>query len=345
MQLRVIFLTAAGLFLLSLGAVGIFLPILPTTPFVIAGAACLSGTPKLRAQIRRVPMFREHIENYHSRNGLPRKTVVTSLSVLWASLLLSMLLNGQLWLICLLALVGICVTLHILHVARPGRRHRPSNGERRRVFGHMEAVFDILYLLSALLIGTLLLSRAGGAPARMLAGSMALVLAAGDAFHLLPRIAAILTGQQSRFHRAMGAGKLVASITMTVFYILLWLLGLLLFAPDIPLIWSAAVYGLAALRILLCLLPQNRWLEPSPPPRWGIYRNLPFMALGAAVAALFAAHMGMTPAMDGMWLAILLSFGFYLPVVLWVDANPKIGMLMLPKTCAYVWMLAMCLSL
>ena len=38
-----------------------------------------------------------------------------------------------------------------------------------------------------------------------------------------------------------------------------------------------------------------------------------------------------------MWLTIVLSFGFYIPVVLWADAVPLIGMLMIPKTCAYVW--------
>ena len=38
-----------------------------------------------------------------------------------------------------------------------------------------------------------------------------------------------------------------------------------------------------------------------------------------------------------MWLAILLSFGFYVPVVLWADVYPLVGMLMIPKTCAYVW--------
>ena len=38
-----------------------------------------------------------------------------------------------------------------------------------------------------------------------------------------------------------------------------------------------------------------------------------------------------------MWLTIVLSFAFYLPVVLWADAVPLVGMLMIPKTCAYVW--------
>ena len=38
-----------------------------------------------------------------------------------------------------------------------------------------------------------------------------------------------------------------------------------------------------------------------------------------------------------MWLTIVLSFGFYIPVVLWADAAFWVGMLMIPKTCAYVW--------
>jgi hypothetical protein len=42
-----------------------------------------------------------------------------------------------------------------------------------------------------------------------------------------------------------------------------------------------------------------------------------------------------------MGLAIVLSFAFYIPVVLWADLHPLIGMLMLPKTCAYLWMVAM----
>ena len=40
-----------------------------------------------------------------------------------------------------------------------------------------------------------------------------------------------------------------------------------------------------------------------------------------------------------MWLTSVLSFGFYIPVVLWAYSLPMIGMLMSPKTCGYVWML------
>lgn len=46
-----------------------------------------------------------------------------------------------------------------------------------------------------------------------------------------------------------------------------------------------------------------------------------------------------------LWLAELLSFLFYFPVVLFADAQPIIGMMMLPKTCMYIWMMVMFLRL
>ena len=45
-----------------------------------------------------------------------------------------------------------------------------------------------------------------------------------------------------------------------------------------------------------------------------------------------------------MWLAVTLSFLFYIPVVLFSQTMPMIGMLMLPKTCMYIWMIAMFLK-
>lgn len=217
----------------------------------------------------------------------------------------------------------------------------------KRVFGRVEAVFNILYLLAATAIGLWLLGRGQG-PVHRLGAAIALLLAAGDAFHLVPRIAAILTGDEVKWARAMGIGKLVTSLTMTGCYLLLWQLGLQLFESG-PAQggwhrWTLPIYLLAALRVLLCLLPQNGWLDRHPPVRWGIIRNLPFLLLGLLVAALFFAHAGQVRGAGSMGVAILLSFGFYLPVVLWANQKPMVGMLMLPKTCAYLWMLVLCLS-
>lgn len=215
----------------------------------------------------------------------------------------------------------------------------------KRVFGTVEALFDIIYLFSALILAIILLLSSQGNPARILTGIMALVLVGGDAFHLLPRLLVIRTGREEQLRKALGIGKQVTSITMTLFYLLLWEIGVLVTSPKDISFWSYMIYTLTVVRVFLCMLPQNKWQERYPPVTWGIVRNIPFFLQGAIVAVLFFLQRSNLSGLSLMWLAISLSFAFYLPVVVWANKNPKIGMLMLPKTCSYLWMLAMCLSL
>ena len=215
----------------------------------------------------------------------------------------------------------------------------------KRVFGFVEAIFDSLYLLTTVILGIVLLSNSRDFLPRILAGIMALVLVGGDAFHLIPRIRVILTKEEERFRRALGQGKKITSITMTIFYLVLWHIGLLIFSIDTFNVWTIVIYSLALVRIILCFFPQNKWESRFPPVKWGIYRNIPFFAQGLIVAILFFNNKNMIEGFYFMWLAIVLSFAFYLPVVIWANKNPKIGMLMLLKTSVYVWILIMCLLL
>ena len=215
----------------------------------------------------------------------------------------------------------------------------------KRVFGLFEAVFDVIYLSIALILGIELLITGVSNNIRILAGIMALVLALGDSFHLLPRIGVIFTGKEEELRVALGRGKQITSVTMTIFYLFMWEIGKLKAFYDISEIWTYIVYILAIIRIFLCILPQNRWKDRYPPLSWAILRNIPFFMLGGVVATLFFIYKNQMFGLSWMWLAIVLSFTFYFPVVLWSNKNPKIGMLMLPKTCAYLWMLIMCLSL
>ncbi len=206
----------------------------------------------------------------------------------------------------------------------------------KRVFGYFEVVFDIAYLCVVGIIGIWILSHAGSAP-QILAGIMALILVCGDAFHLLPRIIVVLKGGEERLQRALGFGKFITSISMTVFYLFLWSIGRMLCFPGIGITWTIAVYILAALRIILCFFPQNRWNDRKQPLNWGIYRNTPFFLLGTVEIMVFWIYRTSLLELQWIWLAVLLSFLFYLPVVLWVNKSSKLGMLMFPKTCAYIW--------
>ena len=103
------------------------------------------------------------------------------------------------------------------------------------------------------------------------------------------------------------------------------------------------MYLLALLRMALCVFPQNAWTSPNAPLSWGILRNVPFALMGLWIIVLFYQQAKQKEDFDFkyMWLAITLSFLFYIPVVLWADTLPMIGMLMIPKTLAYVWVVWM----
>ena len=126
---------------------------------------------------------------------------------------------------------------------------------------------------------------------------------------------------------------------MTVFYVLLYYVWRKRYQIEGQKNVTVAVYALSAVRIVLCMMPQNQWLTNHTPLAWGILRNVPFALLGLLIIVLFyrSAKQNNDKAFRWMWLTIVLSFGFYIPVVLWADVNPMIGMLMIPKTCAYVW--------
>jgi uncharacterized membrane protein YbaN (DUF454 family) len=115
--------TGIGFTLLGLGAIGLVLPVWPTTPFVLASFACFSSSPKIRTQILQVPFFREYIENYEKGKGLSSKTIRVSLLWLWSMLAGSMLIINEMWMTILLTLIGAAVSLHILWIAKAKKEH------------------------------------------------------------------------------------------------------------------------------------------------------------------------------------------------------------------------------
>lgn len=203
----------------------------------------------------------------------------------------------------------------------------------------MESIFDICYLLFAVGTGVLLLMRSHGRRLVTFLGAMCVTLGLGDAFHLVPRVLNYwLAGD---FTAALGIGTLVTSLTMTVFYLLLEYVRRIRCGIRGEKAVLCLTWLLAALRISLCLMPQNQWISPDAPLSWGVIRNVPFAVMGMMAVALWLRSAKGDPAFKWMWLAILLSFAFYFPVVLFADALPIIGMMMLPKTCMYIWMMVM----
>ena len=203
----------------------------------------------------------------------------------------------------------------------------------------VETLFDAVYLISVITIGVLMIRRSSGERQFRLFGWMAVVLGAGDSFHLIHRVLALCTTGLENYTVPLGLGKWITSVTMTIFYVLLYYVWRQRYQIKGQRSLTAVVYALAGVRIALCMMPQNQWLNAEAPLSWGIYRNIPFALLGLLVIVLFYrnAKERRDQTFRWMWLTIVLSFGFYIPVVLWADTFPMIGMLMIPKTCAYVW--------
>ncbi len=203
----------------------------------------------------------------------------------------------------------------------------------------IETLFDATYLISVIAIGGYMLLKGRSVRQYRLFGIMAIVLGVGDSFHLIPRAVALCTTGLENYTVPLGIGKFITSITMTVFYVILYHVWRARYRIEGRFSTTALVYLLAVLRILLCICPENGWLRAAAPLSWGIYRNLPFALLGLIILSLFyqSAKKQPDPAFQYMWLTIVLSFGFYIPTVLWAQTFPITGMLMIPKTCAYVW--------
>lgn len=116
--MKQIIMVGLGILFLVLAFLGIFLPVLPTTPFVLLSAYFLSCNPKALARALKIPFFKEHYENYKDRRGISRKTLIKSLTYLWLSMIVSMIIVKKLWLVFLLTFIGICVTIHLVYMSR-----------------------------------------------------------------------------------------------------------------------------------------------------------------------------------------------------------------------------------
>lgn len=146
----------------------------------------------------------------------------------------------------------------------------------------METLFDAVYLVSVITIGILMIRGSKGNRQFRLFGFMAVVLGAGDAFHLIPRAVALCTTGLENYTVPLGLGKWITSVTMTIFYVLLYYVWRQRYHVKGQGGLTTAVYVLAGLRILLCMMPQNQWLSADAPPLLG---HLPQHSLRSAWSA------------------------------------------------------------
>ena len=200
-----------------------------------------------------------------------------------------------------------------------------------------ESAFDIIYLLYAIIFGVTILRKSKNVAGKYM-GIATVILGIGDSFHLIPRVLHYFL--DTDMTKALGVGKFVTSVTMTVFYVLLYYVMLKYYDETENRLMTKLIWGLAVIRILLCLFPQNGWLRNDNGMTWGIVRNIPFVILGAVMVILFFQRRKQSKYLRNIWIYTLLSFLFYIPVAVGAGLLPMLGMLMLPKTVCYMLMIA-----
>lgn len=115
-------LLAAGLLAVALGVIGIFLPVLPTVPFLLLALACFARSSArfyswLLDHARFGPMIRPYLDG----RGMPRASKARAILLVWASIALSaFLLVAHPWLQAMLLVIAIGVTLYLLRLPTAG---------------------------------------------------------------------------------------------------------------------------------------------------------------------------------------------------------------------------------
>lgn len=172
------------------------------------------------------------------------------------------------------------------------------------------------------------------------------LLATGDTAHLALRAVSMARGRDRgyltwRGRRAslIGLGEMATSITITLFYVLSLDAWRLRFRRS----WDGftrSLLGLSFVRLILLATPFNNWDKDETPEGYGVDRNVPLLAVGASEIYLMRREATRTGDRTFRFLsdAMAASFACYLPVILWARRIPQLGLLMIPKTIAYLAM-------
>ena len=111
-------LVTSGTLFLVLGVIGIFIPLLPTTPFILLAAACyIRGSKKFYDWLIKNRWLGEYIKNYQDGKGVPFKVKIITITVLWLTIITSIILFvSNLIIQIILFIIAIGVTIHIIKI-------------------------------------------------------------------------------------------------------------------------------------------------------------------------------------------------------------------------------------
>jgi uncharacterized protein len=108
----------SGFLLVAIGIIGIFLPLLPTTIFLILASACfVKSSPKANEWLRNNKFLGPYLKNYQNKTGLTIKSKIFTIIFLWLSIGISAFyLTNEFYIRMLLLVIGAGVSTHIIYI-------------------------------------------------------------------------------------------------------------------------------------------------------------------------------------------------------------------------------------
>ncbi len=217
------------------------------------------------------------------------------------------------------------------------------------IIAWFESIFNVTYLLAVWYFVYLMTKAMDTVEPqdRRTAGLVRMafiLLAAGDTGHVGLRVVAhLLGGKETQVvflgtpMSLIGLGTLATAYTVTLFYMLFVYVWLARYQQRAN--WfTNTLLAAGVLRLVFMALPANEWGSLLPPQPISLYRNLPLILQGLGVMGLILYSAYQTRDTSFQWIGwmIAISYAFYIPVILFAHRLPLVGLLMIPKTCAYL---------
>ncbi|MCC7553526.1 MAG: YbaN family protein [Methanobacteriaceae archaeon] len=104
-----------GCLFVGIGAIGVVLPVLPTTPFILLAAFFFSRSSKKADKwIANNKYFGSYIDNYRNKIGVPLDVKIKSIIFVWAMITISIIATNKFYITILLVIIAILVSTHII---------------------------------------------------------------------------------------------------------------------------------------------------------------------------------------------------------------------------------------
>ena len=214
-----------------------------------------------------------------------------------------------------------------------------------------EIIFDVLYLAAIwTIVVYMFMKRDILSEKNKSIGLLFLLafflLALGDTGHVGFRVVAYANGGLEDNPVLVGLGSLATAVTVTGFYMIVAEIWRIRTERTRTLIWWVLM-AVGVIRLLIMIPSGNDWGSVVPPYNWSLARNIPLMIQGLVVGVLLFIHgnKNSDKFSKNVSIMIFISYACYTPVILFVQQVPMIGMLMIPKTLAYIAVAVLALKL